>query len=147
MEIHALFVLKKTGEAQYYRIFSKQFKDLEVYLISALFSAFFSFTKEVLSEDLQEAVEKYLSNINCLSVGNVIDDVNFALALIKEKLPLLLEKECNEREEEMNEIFCLDCGCKLIQNNKVHYTKYGNRVNYFFYVCPICGTEYKQEEI
>ena len=52
MEIHALFVLKHTGEAQYYRIFSEQFKDLEVYLISALFSAFFSFTNEVLSEEL-----------------------------------------------------------------------------------------------
>jgi len=50
MEIHALFILKESGECIYDRIFSKQFEDLPVNLITPLFSAFFAFTREVLSE-------------------------------------------------------------------------------------------------
>jgi hypothetical protein len=50
MEIHALFILKESGECIYNRIFSKQFENLQVNLITPLFSAFFVFSREVLSE-------------------------------------------------------------------------------------------------
>ncbi len=50
MEIHAVFILKESGECIYNRIFSKQFENLQVNLITPLFSAFFIFSREVLSE-------------------------------------------------------------------------------------------------
>jgi len=50
MEIHAVFILRESGECIYNRIFTKQFDNLQVNLITPLFSAFFVFSREVLSE-------------------------------------------------------------------------------------------------
>ncbi len=52
MDIHALFILKETGECIYSRIFTQKFEKLEVNIISPFFSAFFTFSKEILSEHL-----------------------------------------------------------------------------------------------
>ena len=50
MEIHAVFILRESGECIYDRIFSKKFENLQVNLITPLFSAFFVFSRQVLSE-------------------------------------------------------------------------------------------------
>ena len=52
MEIHVLYILKETGECIYSRIFSSQFENLQIGLISSFFSAFFTFSGQVLSEEI-----------------------------------------------------------------------------------------------
>ncbi len=52
MDVHALFILKETGECIYSRIFTPKFEKLQANIISPFFSAFFTFSKEILSERL-----------------------------------------------------------------------------------------------
>ena len=51
--IHCVFILKESGLAIYRRIYSKQFKNLKVDLITPFFSAIFSFSKSVLYKELE----------------------------------------------------------------------------------------------
>ena len=52
MEIHVLYILKQTGECIYSRIFTSQFENAEIDLITPFFSAFFTFSNIVLSEEI-----------------------------------------------------------------------------------------------
>ncbi|MHA1147841.1 MAG: hypothetical protein ACTSR8_06310 [Promethearchaeota archaeon] len=52
MEIHVLYILKKTGECIYSRIFTSQFENAKIDLITPFFSAFFTFSNIVLSEEI-----------------------------------------------------------------------------------------------
>lgn len=49
-QIHVLYILKQSGECIYSRIFSNQFKNIKIGLITPFFSAFFTFSDKVLSE-------------------------------------------------------------------------------------------------
>jgi len=53
MKIHSLLILKESGECIYRRIYSPQFKKMEVDLITPFFSAIFTFSKSVLSKELE----------------------------------------------------------------------------------------------
>ncbi|MGV9202460.1 MAG: hypothetical protein ACOC44_00380 [Promethearchaeia archaeon] len=52
-QIHILYILKESGECIYSRIFSDQFQDIKIELITPFFSAFFTFSDKVLSEEIE----------------------------------------------------------------------------------------------
>lgn len=57
MNIHSLFILKKTGVCIYYRNFTNDFENIEVNLITPFFSAIFSFSENVISKKTPEILE------------------------------------------------------------------------------------------
>ncbi len=52
MQVHSLFILLDTGICIYSREFTKRLKKVDTYLLSALLSALFSFSKELTSKQL-----------------------------------------------------------------------------------------------
>ncbi|MHA1146811.1 MAG: hypothetical protein ACTSR8_01040 [Promethearchaeota archaeon] len=53
MKVHSIFILKESGICIYRRIYTKQFKNLNLDLITPFFSAIFTFSKLVMSKELE----------------------------------------------------------------------------------------------
>jgi len=54
MQIHWLFILNKGGVCLYSKSFTKEYKGIDVNLITPFFSAIFQFSQNVVSKDLEE---------------------------------------------------------------------------------------------
>jgi len=57
MNIHSLFILKKSGVCIFHKNFTKEFDNIEVNLITPFFSAIFSFSENVISRKTPEVLE------------------------------------------------------------------------------------------
>jgi hypothetical protein len=90
MNIHSLFILKKTGVCIYSRNFTDDFKNLEVNLITPFFSAIFSFSENVISRKTPEILEmrelRFVFKVQQDLIFSLLSDSTASLLFVSTRL-------------------------------------------------------------
>ncbi|MFW9819360.1 MAG: hypothetical protein ACFFE5_07095 [Candidatus Thorarchaeota archaeon] len=90
MNIHSLFILKKTGVCIYSRNFTNDFENLEVNLITPFFSAIFSFSENVISRKTPEILEmselRFVFKVDQNLIFSLLSDSTASLLFVTSRL-------------------------------------------------------------
>ncbi len=90
MNIHSLFILKKTGVCIYSRNFTNDFENLEVNLITPFFSAIFSFSENVISRKTPEILEmselRFVFKVHQDLIFSLLSDSTASLLFVTTRL-------------------------------------------------------------
>jgi hypothetical protein len=90
MNIHSLFILKKTGVCIYSRNFTDDFENLEVNLITPFFSAIFSFSENVISRKTPEILEmselRFVFKVHQDLIFSLLSDSTASLLFVTTRL-------------------------------------------------------------
>ncbi|MFX1455000.1 MAG: hypothetical protein ACFFDB_06455 [Promethearchaeota archaeon] len=96
MKIHSLFILKKTGICIYSRIFTDEFKNLDVHLITPFFSAIFSFSEHVIMKKTPEILEmsglRFVFKIQEDLIFTILADSSASLLFVNSRLSRIIDE-------------------------------------------------------
>ncbi|MHA1679261.1 MAG: hypothetical protein ACTSW3_10905 [Promethearchaeota archaeon] len=117
MQIHSLFILRKTGECIYSRNFTKIFDKINPNLITPFFSAIFSFSESVILKKTPEILEmggfRFVFEIFGNHIISILADSSTSLLFIKTRIneimnefgKFMVEKSVEEDEQILNPSF------------------------------------------
>ncbi|MFX1390465.1 MAG: hypothetical protein ACFE9Z_10410 [Promethearchaeota archaeon] len=100
MNIHSLFILKKSGICIYSRNFTSDFDNIEVNLITPFFSAIFSFSENVISRKTPEILEmselRFVFKVEQDLIFTLLSDSSASLLFVSTRLERIAEVFLNE---------------------------------------------------
>ncbi|TFG01965.1 MAG: hypothetical protein EU540_02540 [Promethearchaeota archaeon] len=108
-QVHSFFILLNTGICIYSRDFTKRLKKVDTYLLSALLSALFSFSKEITSKQL-DVIEMF--------------DLKLAFKRKSKFIFVIIS------DETVSQIFLLDCLERISSHFLYFYEKLGSSRDY-----------------
>jgi len=90
MNIHSLFILKRTGVCIFHKNFTKDFENIEVNLITPFFSAIFSFSENVISRKTPEILEmrefRFVFKVHQDLIFSILSDSTASLLFVTSRL-------------------------------------------------------------
>ncbi len=90
MNIHSLFILKRTGVCIFHKNFTKDFDNIEVNLITPFFSAIFSFSENVISRKTPEILEmsefRFVFKVHQDLIFSILSDSTASLLFVTSRL-------------------------------------------------------------
>lgn len=108
-QVHSFFILLNTGICIYSRDFTKRLKKVDTYLLSALLSALFSFSKEITSKQL-DVIEMF--------------DLKLAFKRKRKFIFVIIS------DETVSQIFLFDCLERISSHFLYFYEKLGSSRDY-----------------
>ncbi|MFX1311791.1 MAG: hypothetical protein ACFFHD_04140 [Promethearchaeota archaeon] len=96
MNIHSLFVLKKSGICIFHKNFTKDFDNIDVNLVTPFFSAIFSFSEQVISRKTPEILEmsefRFVFKTQDNFIFSILSDSSASLLFVTTRLSRIMDE-------------------------------------------------------
>lgn len=106
MNIHSLFILKRTGVCIYHKNFTKDFENIEVNLITPFFSAIFSFSENVILKKTPEILEmrefRFVFKVRRDLIFSILSDSTASLLFVTTRLERIADVFLEEYPDTTN---------------------------------------------